>query len=73
MESFWSIPTAELLGGLEATIAVITLVFPFTPLGTIFGFSPLQLSTYLLLLMIVILYILAAEITKRVFYKKVKF
>jgi Mg2+-importing ATPase len=55
------------------SIAVITLVFPFTPLGNVFGFSPLPLSTYLLLLLIVVLYILAAEITKRVFYKKVKF
>ena len=55
------------------SIAAITLVFPFTPLGKIFGFSPLALSTYLLLLMIVVLYILSAEITKRVFYKKVKF
>jgi Mg2+-importing ATPase len=55
------------------SIAVITLVFPFTPLGNIFGFSPLALSTYLLLLLIVVLYILAAEITKRIFYRKVKF
>jgi Mg2+-importing ATPase len=55
------------------SIAVITLFFPFTPLGNIFGFSPLPLSTYLLLLLIVVLYILAAEITKRIFYRKVKF
>jgi Mg2+-importing ATPase len=55
------------------SIAVITLIFPFTPLGNIFGFSPLSFSTYLLLLMIVLVYILAAEITKRIFYKKVKF
>jgi len=55
------------------SIAVITLIFPFTPLGKIFGFSPLSLSTYLLLMMIVMFYILAAEITKRIFYKKVKF
>jgi len=55
------------------SIAVITLVFPFTPLGKIFGFSPLTFSTYLLLLLIVVLYILMAEITKRIFYKKVKF
>ena len=55
------------------SIAVITLILPFTPLGTIFGFSPLPLSTYLLLLLIVVLYIVAAEITKTIFYKKVKF
>jgi P-type Mg2+ transporter len=55
------------------SIAVITLIFPFTPLGNIFGFSPLTLSTYIFILLIVALYILGAEITKRVFYKKVKF
>lgn len=55
------------------SIATITLVFPFTPLGRIFGFSPLGISTYLLLLLIVVVYIIAAEITKTIFYKRVKF
>ncbi len=55
------------------SIAVVTIIFPFTPLGTIFGFSPLSLTTYLLLLLIVVLYIFAAEITKTIFYKVVKF
>ena len=55
------------------SIAVLTLIFPFTPLGKLFGFSPLNLSTYLLLMLIVVLYIIAAEFTKRIFYKKVKF
>ena len=55
------------------SIAIITLILPFTPLGTMFGFSPLTLTTYLLLLLIVVIYIGAAEITKTIFYKKVKF
>src|SRR5450759_1754877 len=55
------------------SIAVITLILPFTPLGNLFGFSPLSLSTYLLLLLIVVVYIIAAEITKTIFYKKVTF
>jgi Mg2+-importing ATPase len=55
------------------SIAFITLILPFTPLGNVFGFSPLSLSTYLLLLLIVMVYIIAAEITKTIFYKKVKF
>lgn len=55
------------------SIAAITIIFPFTPLGTVFGFSPLSLTTYLLLLLIVVLYIFAAEITKTIFYKVVKF
>jgi P-type Mg2+ transporter len=55
------------------SIAVVTLILPFTPLGNIFGFSPLNLSTYLFLLLIVVLYIIAEEITKTISYKKVKF
>ena len=55
------------------SIALITIIFPFTPLGNVFGFTPLGFSTYLLLLLIVAMYILSAEITKRIFYKKVKF
>jgi len=55
------------------SIAFITIILPFTPLGIIFGFTPLSLSTYLLLMLIVVVYIIAAEITKSIFYKKVKF
>lgn len=55
------------------SIALITMILPFTPLGSVFGFSPLTLSTYLQLLLIVVFYIVAAEITKTFFYRKVKF
>jgi Mg2+-importing ATPase len=55
------------------SIAVLTMILPFTPLGTVFGFSPLSLTTYLLLLLIVVIYIFAAEVTKTIFYKRVKF
>ena len=55
------------------SIAIITLVLPFTPLGVIFGFAPLSITTCLLLLLIVVMYIVTAEITKTIFYRKVKF
>jgi len=55
------------------SIAFITIILPFTPLGKVFGFSPLSLTTYLLLMLIVVFYVIAAEITKTIFYKKVKF
>jgi Mg2+-importing ATPase len=54
-------------------IAVVTIILPFTPLGTLLGFIPLSFTTYLLLALIVVLYIFAAEITKTIFYKVVKF
>jgi Mg2+-importing ATPase len=55
------------------SIAVITMILPFTPLGTLFGFTALKLSTCLLLLLIVVIYIIVAEVTKTIFYRKVKF
>jgi len=55
------------------SIAVITLILPFTPLGTVFGFSPLSLSTLILIMVIVVFYIFTAEFVKTIFYKKVKF
>jgi len=55
------------------SIAVITLFLPFTPVGTMFGFTSLNFTTYLLLLLIVTVYVLTAEVTKTIFYKKVRF
>jgi P-type Mg2+ transporter len=60
---------------LIATLSIVgvTLLLPFTPIAGIFGFSPLPLLTYLFILIIIVLYILAAEVTKTFFYRKVKF
>ncbi|MDP4282211.1 MAG: magnesium-translocating P-type ATPase [Bacteroidota bacterium] len=55
------------------SIVAVTSIIPITPLGNTFGFSPLNLTTYLLLLMIVGVYIIVAEITKTIFYKKIRF
>ena len=54
------------------SIAIITLIFPLTPLGTLFGFTPPGIITYLLILLIVAMYIVAAEVTKTIFYKRVR-
>jgi Mg2+-importing ATPase len=51
-------------------IVGITLLFPFIPVGKIFGFRPLPISFFLLMGLIVILYIFAAEIAKKMFYKR---
>jgi Mg2+-importing ATPase len=55
------------------SIVVVTLILPFTPLAEIFGFSPLPISFLLLIGIIVLFYIITAEMAKTVFYKKVKF
>jgi Mg2+-importing ATPase len=60
---------------LIATLLIIgaTFILPFTSLGTIFGFQPLPLWFLLVIVAIVLLYIVGAEITKRVFYSRFKF
>jgi len=54
------------------SIAVLTMLLPFTPFGRLFGFCPLSLITYVFLFLIIIGYVVVAEITKTIFYKKVK-
>jgi len=54
-------------------IVLVTLVLPFTPLGGLFGFVPLPASFLLLMGGIVALYALGAEVTKSVFYRKIRY
>jgi Mg2+-importing ATPase len=59
---------------LMATLLVVvaTLVLPLTPLGKILGLLPLPILFLLLIGIIVVGYILSAEMTKRMFYRKVR-
>jgi Mg2+-importing ATPase len=50
-------------------IAGLALVIPFTSLGVVFGFVEMPLPFILVMLLIVSLYVLAAELMKRVFYR----
>jgi Mg2+-importing ATPase len=54
-------------------IVGVTLILPFTSLGTLFGFTQPPLLVLLFMLIIVVLYIFAGEVVKRFFYKRVKF
>jgi Mg2+-importing ATPase len=69
--SFTSRPGKYLL---LATMSIvgITLIVPFTPLAGIFGFSPLPTVFLLFIGIIVLFYIIAAEIAKTIFYRRVK-
>jgi Mg2+-importing ATPase len=60
---------------LMATLLIVglTLILPFSPLGEVFGFIPLPISFILFVGVIVGLFMVAAEITKGIFYRKVKF
>ena len=50
-------------------IICITLAIPYTYLGGFFGFKPLPMYLVFLMLLIVALYVIAAEYTKKLFYK----
>ena len=54
------------------TIIVVTLILPFTPIAEVFGFSPVPIRFLILIGIVVLFYIAAAELAKRVFYQKVK-
>jgi len=54
-------------------IVVATILFPITPLAGLLGFQPLPITILLVIGSIVIFYIIAAEIVKRSFYKRVNF
>lgn len=53
-------------------IGALTLVLPLTPFAALFGFKPLPFSVVLIIGAIIGLYIITAEIAKRIFYKKVQ-
>ncbi|MDD5244625.1 MAG: magnesium-translocating P-type ATPase [Syntrophorhabdaceae bacterium] len=53
-------------------VAVVTILFPYTPMGTLFGFAPIPLIYLLTLLLIVVLYIISAEVAKKIFYRRAK-
>jgi Mg2+-importing ATPase len=60
---------------LATTIVIVaaTLIFPFTPLGKLFGFTQPSLLVLSLMSSIVVLYIITGEVIKGIFYKRVKF
>ncbi len=58
-----------------ATLLVVglTLLFPFSPAAALFGFRPLPIFFILVMTLIVVSYIIAAELLKRRFYQRETF
>jgi len=54
-----------------ATVAIViaTLILPFTPLARVFQFTPVSLLFLVALTLILVMYILVAELAKTMFYK----
>ncbi|MEN6466635.1 MAG: HAD-IC family P-type ATPase, partial [Syntrophaceae bacterium] len=53
-------------------VALVAIVLPYTRLGTLFGFTPIPIGYLLTLVLIVVLYIISAEMAKRFFYNRAK-
>jgi P-type Mg2+ transporter len=69
---FKSRPQTYLLVAILA-IACLTLSLPITPLGQLFELNPLSMIYLIAIFLIVLSYVFAAEITKRIFYSRIKF
>ncbi len=69
---FRSRPSRQLLMA-TLLIVALTLIVPYTPLAAIFGFQSLNLLFLSLMGVIVILYVTAAEMAKKLFYERVNF
>jgi Mg2+-importing ATPase len=69
---FKSIP-GKYLSTATLLIVASAFLFPFMPIGKVFGFRQLPISFLLLMGVIVAFYIISAEIVKAVFYRRMKF
>lgn len=65
-------PGKYLIIAISLTV-IATLAIPYTRLGALFGFVRLPVNFLFILLIILIAYIVLAEITKKIFYKYVKY
>jgi Mg2+-importing ATPase len=69
---FFKSRPSKYLSAATLLVVIVTLTLPFTPLAQLFGFGRLPISFLLILGIIITLYLIAAEITKTLFYRKVK-
>jgi Mg2+-importing ATPase len=69
---FFKSRPSKYLAAATLLVVIVTLALPFTPLARLFGFGWLPISFLLILGVIIALYLIAAEITKTLFYRKVK-
>lgn len=67
---FRSRPSKSLLIATLAVV-VVTLILPFSPLAILFGFGSLRPAFLAIVAGIVIAYVIAAEVMKRIFYARV--
>lgn len=69
---FKSRPSKYLLAATLA-VAAATFLLPYTPLAELFMFTPLPTYYLIIVAVIVTVYILSAEVVKRLFYRRVRY
>ena len=69
---FRSRPGKNLLA-LTAAVVGLALLLPYSPVAALFGFEPLPILFLLFLIVIVLLYVVATEWAKSMFYKRVTY
>ena len=67
---FRSRPGALLLWSTVAVVA-LALAIPYLPFDSVFGFVPLPAPLLLTIIGLTLLYVIAAEVTKKVFYARI--
>lgn len=65
---FWQSRPGKYLLATTLMVVAITLAFPFLPINKLFGFDPIPAPFFAALFVIMALYILLAEIAKKLFY-----
>jgi Mg2+-importing ATPase len=68
---FRSRPGTLLLGSTAAVIA-ITLILPYLPFHSFFGFVPLPASLMTMLIVLTLLYVFVVELAKKYFYSRIE-
>lgn len=51
-------------------VATVTLLFPYTPLASLFGLAPIPFTVVGILILLIGFYVIALEITKKFFYRR---
>ena len=67
---FWKSKPGKYLVISSLSVVAAALIIPYTALGKVFKFVPLPPLFYVALVLMVITYLLLAELVKRVFYKR---
>lgn len=70
---FYKSKPSNLMFLITLIMLLIVFIIPYSPLGDILELPPIPIRTLTLLLMVVILYIIANEFMKRIFYRKINF